>query len=139
MKKDALKIIGIVVVLVLLSVLFSGCASTEVDDKNFDVEFESDDVNLIECNMEYEKNRQNKVTGVLISGVIQNKLEKRINVLITAEFYDKNGNLLGEKTFRIFGLLEKDGLRDTTSFSLEYDKENANLVDHAKLFAEEFA
>jgi len=138
MKKDALKIFVAIVTTVFVSLIFCGCTSTEVDNKSFDVDFESDIVDLLECNMEYKENKGDVITEVSLTGVIKNKLDKVVNVKLTGLFYDKDGKYLGEKTFWIEGLLEKDGLRDTTTFEIIYKADNAKFVDHAKLSATEF-
>jgi len=138
MKKDAIKIFVTIVTIVLVSLIFCGCTSTEVEDNKFDVDFESDIVDLLECNIEYKENKGDIIKEVTLSGVIQNKLDRIVNVKLTGLFYDKDDNYLGETSFWIEGLLEKDGLRDITTFEIIYKADNAKLVDHAKLSATEF-
>ena len=89
MKKGAIKIFVTIVTIVFVSLIFCGCTSTEVDDKNFDVDFESDIVDLLEFNMEYKENKGDIITEVSLTGVIQNKLDRIVNVKLTGLFYDK--------------------------------------------------
>jgi len=137
MKKDAIKMLVAIISIVLLSLMLCGCTGTGVNKDNFDVDFESDIVNLLEYNIEFTKNKGNTITQATVTGTIKNKLDRPVDVKITSEFYDKNNNYLGERVYTIEGLTEKDGIRDTTTFSIMYKGDNSNLINHAKLFVTE--
>jgi len=137
MDKDAIKLLVVIISIFFLSMIFCGCTSTEVNDEESNVDFKSDVVNLLDYNIEYTRNREQRIVVVTVTGMIENKLDNMIDVDVTSEFYDENDNYLGEETFTIFGLRGKGNPGYTTTFTIDYDGENSNRISYAKLRAEE--
>jgi len=134
MKKD---VIVVVVGVILISVAFCGCQSSQVKN-NYGVSFESDVVNLINYTMEPRKNRAGNIDEITIQGRIENIVDKKINVKITAEFYDKNDGYINESSYKIIGLRIKPNPGYSTTFTIVYSGKNVDKVDHIRLHAEEF-
>lgn len=133
MKRNAVKILVVIISIIFTLLMFCGCTSTGLDDNKFDVDFKSDIANLLDYNIDYTKNKQNKITQATVTGTIKNKLDRPVDVKITIEFYDKNNNYLGEEKYTIEGLTEKDSIADTTTFTIVHKGDNTHLIDHAKL------
>jgi hypothetical protein len=132
-KKDlVLLICGIVFV----AMIFSGCQGTQVENKYAAI-FESDVVNLLNYTIIPNMDNQGNTVEVNVEGLISNILDRRINVILTAEFYDETGNYIAEDSYRIIGLLEKPRNGHSTTFSINYDGENVEKIDNVKLRAEE--
>ena len=138
MRDNNVKIIVSLVLVIFICLVFSGCLTgTEVDNNKLNVDFKSDIVNLLEYDLELVKNKENRIIRAIVTGTISNKLSRIIEVDIKSEFYDKNDNYIGEKTFTIIGLRSKNKPGDTTSFTITYEGENVYMVDYAKLYASE--
>ena len=104
MKKELLTIL---VLVILLSVIFCGCQSTQVENKNYDDIFESDIVTLTNYSMELDENKFGVIAKAVVNGRIENTLDRMVNIVITAKFFDSNDDFLGEKTLTIKGLRSK--------------------------------
>lgn len=137
MKKDSKKIVIISIGIVLLTLILCGCLGTEVDDDKSNVVFESEIVNLLDYNLELNRNNNNEINQATVTGRIHNKLDRQVNVKLTSKFYDEKNEYVGEETFRILGLRKINEPGDSTTFTITYDKDNCKLVDHAKLSAVE--
>ncbi len=137
MNKDALVKIGLIITVLVISV-FSGCTSTDVEEKDLDVFFKSEVVNLVNYTFNIDKNKQGKVYSATVTGRVENKVKRIIDIEITAEFYDEEGTLLIEKTYTIIGLRVKPNPGYTTTFEFIYNEdENVQRVNNVKLYAEE--
>jgi len=135
MSKETIKILFILISTILLSTIFCGCNSTEVENNKTDVDFESDVVNLLECNIEFTESRENIIVQAIVAGKIENKLDRILDVEIVSEFYDKDNSYLGQQKFTIIGLREKDNPGYATTFTITYNEKNSNMIDHIKLTA----
>ncbi len=133
MNKEFSKILTVSIAVITLTILFCGCLGTEVEKKETNVFFESEVVNLLEHSLEFNRNNKKEINQVIVNGRIENKLNRKINVTINAEFYDKDDNYLGEKDFTIFGLRALDKPGDSTTFTITYEGEKTNLVHYSKL------
>ena len=137
MKKEFKKNIAILTTTVLFTILFCGCATTDVEENETNVFFESEIVDLLDYDIEFNKNNNNEVNLVIVTGRIQNKLDRQINTKIIGNFYDKEDKYLGEKEFTIIGLRGFDNVGDSTTFTINYEEDNANFVSYVKLTVEE--
>ncbi len=137
MRKNALiKIVVIISVLVIS--MFSGCIQSTVNEQEFDVFFDSDVVNLVNYSFNLEKTKQGKIYSAEVIGRVENKLNRVIDIKITAEFHDKDNNILTEKEYTIIGLRPKPNPGHSTTFDILYDEdENVNIVDNVRLYANE--
>jgi hypothetical protein len=133
MKKN---IIVVIFGIILLVSILCGCTGTQVENKYENV-FESDVTNLLEYNTEQLKDREGRVGKVTVNGRIENIVDRQIDVTITAKFYDANDNYLGESFFKIIGLRAKPNAGHSTTFSISYNEQNANKIDHFVLHVEE--
>ena len=137
MKKELLTIL---ILVMLLSLIFCGCQSTQVERDDYDHVFESDIVTLTNYSMELNENKFGVVSEAIVNGRIENNLDRgdeKVNVVITAKFFDINDNLLGEKTFTIIGLRSKGKTGSSTTFTITYEEGNVAQIDHLKLSAVE--
>ena len=100
--------------------------------------FNSHVVDLLNYTFKEIKDGEGNVVELDIYGCIENKLNKKINVELKAEFYDKDDACVGEKTFKIFGLREKGQPGSSTTFTISYDGDSVDRIDHAKLVAKEY-
>jgi hypothetical protein len=121
---------------VLIAMFFCGCQSTQVENKYAAI-FESDIVNLLNYTIEPHMDNQGKIVEVYVNGLIENIVDRKLNIILTVEFYDEKGNYIAEETYRIIGLLIKPRNGHTTTFSIKYNGENVEIVDNVKIYAEE--
>jgi len=131
-RKDLL---AILITAILVSMIFCGCQSTQVERNDYDDIFESDIVTLTNYSMELNENKFGVIAKAIVNGRIENTLDRMVNVIITAKFFDSNDDFLGEKTFTILGLRSKGKTGSSTTFIINYEEENAAQVDHLKLQA----
>jgi hypothetical protein len=132
MKKD---IIAVLFGVILITSVFCGCQSSQVK-KNYQAIFESDVVDLVNYTLETKKNKTD-VVQVTINGRIENILDRMVSVKITADIYDKNNEYLGNSTFKILYLRPKPNPGYSTTFTIVYNKDNVDRLDHIKLRADE--
>ena len=129
----------LITIIILMTSLFIGCfdegvkkngkvaklilESTVVELKNYSINFIEDEGEIIRVEVEY---------------LFINIAPREIRVIVTAEFYDKNDNLLGIGPKRNLELPE--GYTEQAVFPaniISYDQENVANVDHVKLIVEE--
>ena len=135
MIKDVIVVLSGLLI-ILGTMVFCGCLSTEVEDKDYeDVTLESDVIQLNEYSLDFEKNKNGDIIKATVNGIIENTRNKVLNVEITGRFYDENDAFLGEKTYTIFGLRIKPNPGYSTTFSIVYEEGNASRVDHVRLYA----
>ncbi len=135
-RKDLL---AILITAILVSMIFCGCQGTQVEKNDYDDIFESDIVTLTNYSMELDENKFGVTAKAVVSGRIENTLDRMVNVVITAKFFDNNDDFLGEKTLTIKGLKSKGNPSSstTTTFTITYEEENVAQIDHLKLQAVE--
>ena len=112
---------------ILLISILCGCTGTQVENE-FENIFESDVTKLLEYDMEELKDREGRVGQVIVNGKIENIVDRKIDVKITARFYDINDNYLGESFFRIIGLRAKPNAGHSTTFSITSDFFNSGML-----------
>jgi len=132
MKKD---IIAVLFGVILVTSIFCGCQSSQVK-KNYQAIFESDVVDLVNYTLETKKNKTD-VVQVTMNGRIENILDRMVSVKITADIYDKNNEYLGNSTFKILYLRPKPNPGYSTTFTIVYNEDNVDRLDHIKLRADE--
>ena len=119
--------------------IFCGCQSGKIEDK-YETFFESDVVRLLNYTVERKKDRSGTIVEITVSGTIENIVDRKINILITAEFYDERDEYIGESSIRINYLASKPHAGSSTSFPppyIIYKGKNVEKVDRIKLRAEE--
>lgn len=142
MRKDVIVIsFGII----LIATVFCGCQSSQVKNE-YKAIFESDVVHLVNYSIEKRMNKTD-IVEVIISGRIENKMDRMINVNISAHLYDKNGDLIGIGFYRINFLRAKPNPGYSTTFDITYNGrgtnniaisgKSVNEIDHITLRAEE--
>ncbi|MFH1101353.1 MAG: hypothetical protein V1726_04885 [Methanobacteriota archaeon] len=133
------KMIGGIVGIMFVVVALCGCQAGQVSNNYEDI-FQSNVVQLVNFSLELEKDRLNVITSATVNGRITSVVDRILNFEITASFYDKNNNLLGNKTIRIEGLQPMGKPGSSTSFPppyLSYTAADVSVVDHVKLYAYE--
>ena len=125
----------IVVIIIMTPLLFCGCLGTEVGDNVYVDIFESDVANLINYSVELQENKYGIIIKAIVNGRIENIVDRTVDLVITADFYDKNDVFLGETSYTIIGLRNKPKPGSSTTFTIVYDEENVVYADHAKLRA----
>ena len=95
--------------------------------------------NLQNYTLTYEKDRSGQINEAVVYGVIENTVDRQIDIIITAEFYDKDDVYIGDNFFKILGLRSKvnSNIGYSTSFSISYLEKGVQNVDHVKIHAEE--
>ena len=136
MIKDA-KVLLVIIILLVSTLVLSGCTGTDVEDNKFDVVFESEVVELVEYDIEFNYDNNNNINQVLVNGRISNKLGRIVDVDIVGKFYDKDDNYLGDGVFSILGLRSEGTPGYSTTFTVTYKEENSYLVNHVDLFVTE--
>ena len=137
MNKELKKAIIISGIVIFATLILCGCQGTEVEEDETNVFFESDIVDLLDYDIEFNQNNNNEVNQVVVTGRIQNKLKKMIDLELKADFYDKDDNYLGEKIFTIVGLRSIDNPGHSTTFTITYEDKTAKIVDYVRLTASE--
>jgi len=130
-------LLAILITAILVSMIFCGCQGTQVEKNDYDDIFESDIVALTNYSMELDENKFGAIAKAVVNGRIENTLDRMVNIVITAKFFDSNDDFLGEKTLTIKGLGSKGKIGSSTTFTITYDKENVAQIDHLKLQAVE--
>lgn len=133
MKKD---LVVLLFGIVLITVIFCGCQGSQVEN-NYETIFESDVVNLLNYTIESRTDNADNIVEVTVDGRIGNIVDRQLRIVVTAEFYDKNENYIGEEIYRIYGLRVKPNPGYSTTFTIKYNGEGVDMVDHVKLRAEE--
>ena len=134
MRKDLL---AILIATMMVLVIFCGCQGTQVEKNDYDDIFESDIVILTNYSMELDENKFGVIAEAVVSGRIENTLDRIVNVTITAKFFDNDDDFLGEKTYTILGLRGAGKTGSSTTFTIIYDEENVDQIDNLKLQAVE--
>jgi len=131
-KIKAIFLVGTIICLVFLA----GCTGTEVkeDDNNI---FTSNVVKLLDYSIDRIKDRQGIVGQIDLTGRIENIVDHKIDLKITANFYDSDNNFLGSSNYRILGLRAKPDAGHSTTFEITYREQNANKFDHFMIKADE--
>jgi len=130
-------LLAILITAILVSMIFCGCQGTQVEKNDYDGIFESDIVTLNNYSMELDENKFGVIAKAVVSGRVENTLDRMVNIVITAKFFDNNDDFLGEKIFTIIGLRSKGKTGSSTTFTIIYDEENVAQIDHLKLQAVE--
>jgi len=133
-RKDLL---AILITAILVSMIFCGCQGTQVEKNDYDDIFESDIVTLTNYSMELDENKFGVIAKAVVNGRIENTLDRMVNIVITAKFFDSNDDFLGEKTLTMLGLRSKGKTGSSTTFTITYEEENVAQIDHLKLQAVE--
>ena len=136
MKKSILLICTIVI---LVTMLLCGCqeeSNTKQEAKN--VFLDSNLVQLIHSNLTF-----NLDNGIIKSASVEylfkNLLDRQLEINVSAQFYDKNDNLLGTigtKDIVLPPLYEETGISPLTNV-ITYDGLNVSDVDYVRLIVEE--
>ena len=135
--KKSLLIFGIVAMFSIVAL--SGCQEENTQNTNNleNVELDSEVVELAYAN--FTKNSQDgEIVSVNIEYLFKNIVERDLNINITAEFYDKDNDLLytgGPKSIYLPQGWTEQGVGPANSIS--YDGEDASEVDYVKIIAEE--
>ena len=133
------KIFLIILLLIIISTCLSGCLETEstkVEERK-KVTLESSVVALKDSDLIFHKDG-NRIIRVEAKYLFRNLVNDDINLVVTVEFYDKNDNLLatgGPKYINLIPLYSEQKYLGANS--IEYSEENAELVDHIVIVAEE--
>ncbi|MEF8847771.1 MAG: hypothetical protein V5A68_01400 [Candidatus Thermoplasmatota archaeon] len=93
------KIIVVTIVIILVSICFSGCVSTSEHNKNDNIEvyLESEVLEFNYIDIEKNKNINGELVNVTVKWLFHNLVNRVINVSISIDFYDSNKNLLLHK------------------------------------------
>ena len=137
MKKELKKVMIVSVIVLILTLIFCGCTGTEVEENKTNVFFESELVDLLESNLEFNKNNNNEINQAIITGRIKNTQNRQLTIELKGEFFDKDNNYLGEETFTIVGLRKMGSPGDSTTFTITYEGKNTKFVDYARVKAVE--
>lgn len=145
---DAKQIIyGLVVVFALIGL--SGCTEqgTTTQQAFEHVEFESDAVDLAYANVSFfeEKEYTEELEPIMVTKKVEvkylfhNKMDRRINVSVTVEFYSDQDELVHRVGPRIIhGLLKEYTEQQFTEVNIaRCEGEKANRVSYVKIFAYE--
>ena len=132
------KLIFIGLTLMIIISFLSGCqeqASTTASDKKFEnISLESDLVELAYGEMNYVRDNYGKVISTEVKYLFKNIAGKEITIIVTAEFYDEEDNLLGTGGPKEISL-RKGWTEQGISFAniISYSEKNAAEVDHVKI------
>jgi len=93
MKKNLLLVVGTIFLLVTM---FSGCEEQKgtTTDKDSKITLESEVVELTYASKEFIKDDQGTIIKVEVQYLFKNIANKDLEFYVTAEFYDKDGNLI---------------------------------------------
>jgi len=134
------KIMFLLVVLIYTTTTcLSGCLESESTTTNEKkrVTLESSVVALKDSDLIFHKDR-NKIVRVEAKYLFRNLVNDIVNLVVTVEFYDINNNLLATGGPKYINLLPLYSEQDYLGAnSIEYSEENAELVDHVVIVAEE--
>ena len=130
------KLKGIFLTFIFIFTIFCGCQGTQVENEFVPV-FNSDVANLVNYSIDFKKDREQKIVEVYVTGIIENKINRQINIIISVDFYDVNNDFLGKKNYTITGLRVKPNPGYTTTFSITYNEENSYKFDHVEISATE--
>ena len=135
MKKYLWFIVTIIILVVSISI---GCFEKAVKVEDSDnIIFESEVVKLYNSSLNFIEN-EGEIVRVEVEYLFINIAPRDITIRVTAEFYDKNDNLLGIGPKRVLDLLR--GYQEmgvSPANIITYDKENAEDVSYVKLTAVE--
>ena len=131
MKKGCL-----IFVTIILIVFLTGCfeSSTEVEEDDNNIQFESDVVDLIYTKLNFVKDN-NIIIRTEIEFLLKNIAGRVLNLRIIGEFYDKDNNLLYSDNTHTMDYMPVD-YEETELLAaniISYSGEDASLVDHVKL------
>ena len=129
-------VIGIIIGVVLITTIFCGCTSTEVENDHAAI-FKSDVTNLVNYTIEHVKNKAGNIYRVTVNGIIEISVERPLNVLVTTKFYGKNNEYIDKETYTIFGLGPNLAGTRSTTFTTSYEGGDANRIDNVKIYVDE--
>jgi len=145
---DATKeILGIVIIFVLVGL--SGCEEqgTTTQQSFENVQFESDVVDLAYANVTFfeEKEFTEELEPIMVVNKVEvkylfhNKLDRRINVSVTVEFYSDQDTIVHRVGPRVIhGLLKDYTERQFTDVNIAYcEGEKASKISYVKIIAYE--
>ena len=134
-----IKQLFVIGLLIVVSILCGCLGGTEVDE-SLDKVIESNVVNLLSYEVSKRENRDRQVVEYTVEGVIENKLDRMINVSINAKFYDSNDNLIGEDIFKVNGLRSNSKSYNfrTTIFTVSFEGSSAKNIDYFRLHVDEY-
>lgn len=123
----------------MITSLFIGCfdEGANTNGKETNLILESTVVKLYNYSINFIED-EGEIIKVEVEYLFINIAPRDIKVIVTAEFYDKNDNLLGIGPKKNIELLE--GYTEKAVFPaniISYDKEDVVNVDHVKLIVEE--
>ena len=138
MKKINLLIIGIIVV---STCFLSGCneGTTTEDTLSNKIQMQSDLVRLVYAKF-IPKTDNEKIVSIDVEYLLKNIAGRVVSIMINAEFYDSENNLLYTSEQKPFTNIPADYVETEISpFNvITYDGNDANKVDHVKLIVEEY-
>ena len=137
MKKNLLLICTGVI---LITILLSGCQeeSNNTEQETKTVFLDSNLVQLIHGNLTFNLDN-GIVKSASVEYLFKNLLDRQLELNVSAEFYDKNDNLLetvGTKDIVLPAFYEEQGISPLTNI-ITYDGLNASDVEYVKLIIEE--
>ena len=133
-----MKKIWFLLISIVIAVSFiSGCQeqATKVEKNEIEnVTVQSDLVKLIHGKIIYNKDTTGKINSVDVEYLFKNIAGRDIDVLVNAEFYDKDGNFLGIRGPKEISLRE-DWTEQGVSLAnvIYYSEKDASKVDHVNL------
>jgi len=137
------KYVDLMVILIVLITLFlSGCQQEGTStDKNFDnIYLDSDIVELVFSKIILNKDEKGVILGVEVQYRFKNIANRKIDINVYAEFYDKEDNLLtreGPKEITIPKGWTEQGLSPANI--INYSGEEAREVDYVNIVVEEIS
>lgn len=128
------------IITIFLTTIFSGCQQKgTTTDKNLDnILLDSDVVELVYCDINYNKDDNGIILNVEVQYRFRNIADRNIDINVFVEFYDKENNLLakeGPKEISIPKGWTEQGISPANSIS--YSGRNAALVEHVNILVEE--
>jgi len=133
MKKSLFVIFGIFFVIIFLIGCFDQGVTTNNNSNK--ITLESEVVEFYNCSLKYIK-EEGEIISAQVEYLFRNIAPREIKITVTAEFYDKDNNLLGLGQTREIELLK--GYTETSILPanrISYEEEDAEKVDHVKLYA----
>jgi hypothetical protein len=128
--------------MVFITLFLSGCQQEGTStDENFDnIYLDSDIVELVFSKMNLNKDEKGVILGVEVQYRFKNIANRKIDINVYAEFYDKEDNLLareGPKEITIPKGWTEQGLSPANI--INYSGEEAREVDYVNIAVEEIS
>ena len=133
---DKNKYLALIILSLLIATFFCGCTSNS-EELELDVFFKSSVTNLVNYTIDFNRDKDDKIVKATVSGIIENKIDRVININITVEFYDEEDNYINEVVYRIDGLRTPYNNGYQTTFSTSYSGENVDKISYVKIYADE--